>query len=86
MRSANAVIPSVRGTLRWTRIEARMDPRATVTTRSKALSLANVRFPEIRRMETRPRYARKPTTRVRTIPSHPWKNISIQSIGSLRQK
>jgi len=83
---ASAVIPSARGTSCWSRIEERMDPRATVTTRSKALSLANVRFPEIRRKHTRQKYARKPTTRVRTIPSHPWKNISPQFIGSLHSR
>jgi hypothetical protein len=51
-RSARATAPSAQLTSVLRRMVARVDPSATVTTRSKALSLASVRLPDTRRTAT----------------------------------
>jgi hypothetical protein len=49
---ARATAPSVQETFLSRKIVASVEPSATVTTRSKALSLASVRFPEVLKMTT----------------------------------
>jgi hypothetical protein len=51
--SAIASRPSARATDLLSSTVARVEPSATVTTRSKAFSLVSVRFPEMRRIATR---------------------------------
>ncbi len=51
--SVSATTPSARATERDNRIVARVEPIATVTTRSKAFSLASVRLPVSRSRRTR---------------------------------
>jgi len=51
--SARTVAPSAKATVSCNRIAESVDPRATVTTKSNALSFANVRFPEIRKKAMR---------------------------------
>ncbi len=54
---------------------ARVEPSATVTTRSKAFILDSVRLPEIRSSRTSAAYASTSTWRVRPIPDQVSKKI-----------
>jgi hypothetical protein len=51
-RSSRAMTPSAQETSELSRIVASVEPSATVTTRSKALSLASVRLPVSRSTTT----------------------------------
>ena len=59
-------MPSLSETLSSRMVAARIDPNATVTTRSKAFILESVRFPVALSKITSATYAEVPTTATRT--------------------
>jgi hypothetical protein len=80
IRMIMARMPSTKETVLWSKTVARMDPSATVTTRSKAFSLDRVLFPEMRRKATSARYAITPTSKVLPRTSQELKRITEFSV------
>ena len=73
--TANAATPSASATVFDSNVVARVEPNATVTTRSKAFSLASERFPLTRNISTNARYAATPTIATRPSPDQPWNKM-----------
>jgi hypothetical protein len=68
-------IPSNKLTLLLREIEAKQDPRATVTTKSNAFIFDNVLFPDILRIITMERYPKTVRIMVLDVRSQPEKKI-----------
>src|SRR5690606_5740014 len=80
IRRPDDTTPSLNDTSRDSRMVARVEPMATVMTRSKAFSFDSVRLPEIPSRTRSARYAGAPTatTRTRSIQERSiqeWKNM-----------
>jgi hypothetical protein len=71
INSAKAGTPSASDTSLDGSTVARVEPIATVTTRSKAFIYDKVRLPEIRNNSTRNEYAKVPMTRMRSKSDQP---------------